>query len=196
MWHFLSSAVNLWKQFAARSDLIAHQAWSGPKLFETLMVFLKDFWKKMILKKNQQTTFVEMFIPGVQYWQDQWHLLSSAVNLCKQFGTRSGLMECQAWSGSKLFDTLMTFLKEFLKKSWFWKYQQTTSVEMNISGVQYIQDQWHILSSLVNLCKQFGARSGLTNCQAWSGPKLFHTDGTSERIFDKVDFEKNSRQQS
>ena len=26
-------------------------------------------------------------------------------NLCKQFGPRSGLTECQPWSGSKMFDT-------------------------------------------------------------------------------------------
>ena len=38
-------------------------------------------------------------------------LLSSTDNLCKQFGPRSGL-----WSGSKLFDTLIVFPKEFLKK--------------------------------------------------------------------------------
>ena len=40
----------------------------------------------------------------------------SADNFCKQFGPRSGLIKCQAGSGSKLFDTLMVFLKEFLEK--------------------------------------------------------------------------------
>ena len=36
-------------------------------------------------------------------------LVSSAGNICKQFGSRSGLTKCQAWSGSILFDTLMVF---------------------------------------------------------------------------------------
>ena len=40
----------------------------------------------------------------------------SADNLCKQFEHRSGPTICQAWSGSKLFDTLMAFQKEFFKK--------------------------------------------------------------------------------
>ena len=42
--------------------------------------------------------------------------MPSAEHLCKQFRPRSGLTECQAKSGSKLFDTLIVFLKEFFKK--------------------------------------------------------------------------------
>ena len=41
---------------------------------------------------------------------------SSADNLCKQFGPRSGWTKRQAWSGSKLFDILMVLVKDFLKK--------------------------------------------------------------------------------
>ena len=52
-------------------------------------------------------------------------LVSSADDLCKQFGPRSGPTKCRAWSGSKLFDTLMIFLKEFFKKVNFEKNQQT-----------------------------------------------------------------------
>ena len=37
-------------------------------------------------------------------------------NLCKQFGPKSGPTKCLAWYGSKLFGTLMVFLKNFLKK--------------------------------------------------------------------------------
>ena len=43
-------------------------------------------------------------------------LVMSTNNLCKQFGPRSGPTKCRAWSGSKLFDTLTAFLKEFLQK--------------------------------------------------------------------------------
>ena len=41
--------------------------------------------------------------------------VTSADNLCKQFGPRPGPTKCRAWSGSKLFDTLMVFLKEFFE---------------------------------------------------------------------------------
>ena len=39
-------------------------------------------------------------------------ILSSADNLCKQFGSRSRLTDCRSWSGSKLFDTLIVFLRK------------------------------------------------------------------------------------
>ena len=38
-------------------------------------------------------------------------LVSSADNFCKQLGPRPGPKECLALSGSKLFDTLIEFLK-------------------------------------------------------------------------------------
>ena len=46
-------------------------------------------------------------------------------NLCKQFGPRSGPTFCRALSGSKLFDNLKVFLKEFFKKDIFEKNQGT-----------------------------------------------------------------------
>ena len=49
-----------------------------------------------------------------------------AVNLGKQFGPRSGPTNRRAWSGSKLFDILMAYLKEFFQKVNFEKNQQTT----------------------------------------------------------------------
>ena len=42
--------------------------------------------------------------------------LSSAGNFCKKFGPRSGPTKCWSWSGSKLFDTVIAFLKEFFEK--------------------------------------------------------------------------------
>ena len=41
--------------------------------------------------------------------------LSSADNLYKQFGSRSGLTELRPGSGSNPSDTLIVILKEFLK---------------------------------------------------------------------------------
>ena len=45
--------------------------------------------------------------------------VSSAHNLCKQFGPRSGPTKRRAWSASKLFESLMVFLKNFIKKMIF-----------------------------------------------------------------------------
>ena len=96
--------------------------------------------------------------------------MSSADNLCKQFGPRSGPTKCRAWSGSKLFDTLNMIIPEIIFwKSWFWK-------------------------SADNLCKQFGPSSGLTKCWARSGSKLFDTQNIFlKEFFEKVDFEKNQQ---
>ena len=47
--------------------------------------------------------------------------VSSADNIGKQFGPRSGPTNCQALSGSNLFDILMVFLKEFFQKVYFEK---------------------------------------------------------------------------
>ena len=48
------SADNFYKQFGSRSGPILSGLRSGSKLFDTLMVFLKDlFWKKLILKANK-----------------------------------------------------------------------------------------------------------------------------------------------
>ena len=52
--------------------------------------------------------------------------MSSAHNLVKQFGPRSGPTNRGALSGSKLFDILMVFLKEFFQKINFEKNRQTT----------------------------------------------------------------------
>ena len=46
--------------------------------------------------------------------------VSSADNLCIQFGHRSGPTTCQAWSGSKLFDTQIIYLKK--NKNWQWQF--------------------------------------------------------------------------
>ena len=53
--------------------------------------------------------------------------VSSADNLCKQFGPRSGPTKRRARSGSKLSEPLMVFLKEFFEKVNFEKNQQTTT---------------------------------------------------------------------
>ena len=63
-------------------------------------------------------TLAGKYIPLLNFFAYQ--LVLSADNFCKQFGPRSGPTKCRAWSVSKLFDTLMVFLKEFFfEKSWY-----------------------------------------------------------------------------
>ena len=74
---------------------------------------------KMWYRSSDYLTEVIMclFIYLVSYlFPRLWRLLSSTDNLCKQFGCRSGPTKRWAWSGSKLCDTLMVLLKDFLKK--------------------------------------------------------------------------------
>ena len=64
------------------------------------------------------------FLSGIKLQQSQsyWAILtlclpvSSADNLGKKFGPRSGPTILRTCSGSKLFDILMVFLKEFFKR--------------------------------------------------------------------------------
>ena len=59
-------------------------------------------------------------------------------DFCKQNGPRSGPTERWSWSGSKPFDPLTGFLKEFCEKVNFEKYQQTTTKARKFT--------WHIKS--------------------------------------------------
>ena len=82
-------------------------------------------------------------------------LLSSADNLCKQFGSRSGPTKHWSWSGSNLFDTLIVFLKEFFEKVNFGKSQQTTANSMENYPVcvevreNLVNEPWHEISNNV-----------------------------------------------
>ena len=65
----------------------------------------------LIIGKGELLLDINFFLAGGD--------LSSADNLCKQFGPRSGLTE--------LFDSLIVSLKEFFEKVNFEKSQQTTT---------------------------------------------------------------------
>ena len=73
--------------------------------------------------------------------------VSSADNLCKQFGPRSVPTKCQALSESNLFNTLMVFLKEFFKKVVFEKNQQMT-LRVNDDSSRTITSSFSRSSSL------------------------------------------------
>ena len=66
--------------------------------------------------------------------------MSFADNFCKQFGPRLGPTQCRAWSGSKLFDTLIAFQKEFFEKLGFEKNQLTTKKHAKLPSRQRDND--------------------------------------------------------
>ena len=74
-------------------------------------------------------------------------LVLSADNLCKQFGPRSSPTKHRVWSGSKLFDTLMVFLKEFFKKVNFEKNKQTTKKHVGKEW-SYLYMPWTIMINM------------------------------------------------
>ena len=63
----VSSADNLGKQFGPRSGPTIHRARSGSKLFDILIVFLKEFFWKINFEKNQQTTKKHEKLPSMQW---------------------------------------------------------------------------------------------------------------------------------
>ena len=74
-----------------------------------------------------------------------------------------------------------------------------TTLRLSISiATNYTRTNHLILCLLVTsadyICKQFGPRSGPTQCQAWSGSELFDTLMIDERIIKKLIFKKIRRQ--
>ena len=70
----------------------------------------------MVLRSEKQWDVVEALPDMGNYPVNFYLLVSSADNLCKQFGPRSGPTKCRACSGTKLFGTLMVFLKDIFLK--------------------------------------------------------------------------------
>ena len=83
--------------------------------------------------------------------------MSSADNFCKQFGPRSGLTKCQAWSGSNLLDTLMVFLKINFWKGQFWKKinkRQKGMQNFSVGKELFIEIKEPSFSNKISICKQ------------------------------------------
>ena len=86
-------------------------------------------WVEPILSNEDEMSCLTLCLP-----------VSSADNFGKQFGPRSGPTNRRAWSGSKLFDILMVFLKEFFQKVNFEKNQQTTKKHEKLPSRQWVKD--------------------------------------------------------
>ena len=104
--------------------------------------------------------------------------MSSVDNLCKQFGPRSGPQISQAWSGSKLFNTMMVSLKELFKKDNFWKkstddltYEKLPSMQRDKSTICFVRPDldpnrlthwWYRKNSSIQRVKRFGLQHIIT----------------------------------
>ena len=74
-------------------------------------------------------------------------LVSSADNLCKQVGARSGPTQCRGWSGSKLFDTWWYSRKNFSKTLILNKEQQMTKKHEKLFGRQRVKvEDWQLVN--------------------------------------------------
>ena len=79
--------------------------------------------------------------------------MTSADTLCKQFGLRSGLTECQTWSGSKLFNTNCITKRIFWKRLLWKKNQQTAKNHEKFLSMQRVKAQ--VMVSVYNIKTYF-----------------------------------------
>ena len=87
-------------------------------------------------------------------------LVSSADNLSKQYGPRSGPTKFQAWSGSKLLVTLMVFLNFFSKKVDFEKKSADDKKACKFLSKQRVNNQSFFSLHEVNLLRSIFFQCG------------------------------------
>ena len=97
----------------------------------------------MICCKRKQS-FGMTIVVSLKGWSlTLWLLLLSAENrtFANNFGPRSGPTKCCAWSGSKLFDIEMVFMKEFIEMLIFKNNQQTAQSMQNYPACKNIKQK-------------------------------------------------------
>ena len=96
------------RQFASAFKVHVLLFSSTQSYFEFACTATQGFSWTSVLCVNEQRMLWKAYLS-----HDFCLVVSSAYNLCKQYGPRSGSTKRWAWRGSKLFDTRMVFLKEF-----------------------------------------------------------------------------------
>ena len=95
----------------------------------------------------------------IELFPCQQLLLSYAGDLCKQFRPRSGPTECWSWSGSKLLDTLIVFVKEFFEFFFLKKVNQQEEKHEKLPSMQRVKVWTDVCTKIVfhvpvpRLCK-------------------------------------------
>ena len=94
-----------------------------------------QYWPEIVLKKKQQPK-------TIKYYPTHCLLVSSAQNLCKKIGPRSGPTKCGAWSGSKLLGVSNKARLE----NWI----------LSIASLDVIPTEKRIIKALISLCRCAG----------------------------------------
>ena len=83
--------------------------------------------------------FEDRFSAGeIAVWLALEKMVPGADNICKQFGPRSGPTQRRSRSGSKPFDTLIVFLKDFFKRLILKKKSADDNKIIKISSMQIV----------------------------------------------------------
>ena len=120
------------------------------------------------------------------------HIASGGFCCLKQFGPRSEPTECQSWSGSKPFGTLIVFLKEFFKKVSSDLFVWLDSLLFSQQFFSYVGTGLSGLPVLIKDCSRtqqsYAGKAQIPN--PWvSSQALFHW---ATALLPKVTFEKKS----
>ena len=83
-----SSADNLCKPFGPRPGPTIHRVWSGPKLFDTLVVFLKKKIEKVSTRRNMQNLPACKVLAPFTATQPLHHFADYVLYASKQFRYR------------------------------------------------------------------------------------------------------------
>ena len=121
--------------FKCHPDIIKKLTFSVKKIFQKYHQCIRQFWPRSGPTLCRVLIWVQTVYKKLSAELTLYLLVLSADNLCKQFKPRSGLIECQTWSGSRLFDNLIISLKikRFLKKIIRWQKVGTESRKLTIN---------------------------------------------------------------
>ena len=128
----------------------------------------EDCWKYLSRQWVMLSTLLDIFIYSTSFLVSYWQVIR---------------YECVIKNQSSCFSTNINQVS----MKFFWSSKPFKLRDKKIITILSLT-LCLLVSSADNLCKQFAPRSGLTKCQAWSGSKLFDTDGILEIIFHKIDF--------
>ena len=134
----------------------------GLKLLGSLRNVMSKDSRNLFIPFSKVCGLKNMFI------EYRW-LLSSADNLCKQFGPRSGPTDLGSWSGSKrlTFFKINFGLRSGSTDCGSWSGSKLlTFFKIIFFSKKQFQEQYQSV-------KRFGSKSGPTFCRSWSGFKMF-----------------------
>ena len=115
-------------------------------------LFKKSSWPGNICWKDAAQTRLSIRVKMPHRWKSHVMALTlcllvlSVDNFCKQFGPRVGQTKGQAWSGSKLFDTLLVFMVIFLEEFGFegnWRATRGLAKLPSRQGVKFLGECAH-----------------------------------------------------